>query len=96
MQNRNKYQRRKNRLQIAAAIILSILFILAFSSFAPREEEPTKQMTTYTVQKGDTLYSIAEDLGIKNWRKFAYETCELNGIEQGGLIHPGQEIIVMH
>ena len=31
---------------------------------------------------------------IKEERKWAFEVCELNGIEQGGLIYPGQIIAI--
>ena len=72
----------------AVVAVLITIAILFFTSFHNKEE------TTYTVKKGDTLYSIAAEHGVKNWRKWAYETCEINGIEQGGLIYPGQIIVI--
>jgi LysM repeat protein len=74
---------------VATFITIAVLFC---TSFYIKEE--TVVHTQYKVQKGDTLYSIAEDYGIKNWRKWAYETCKINGLEQGGLIYPGQIITI--
>ena len=76
---------------LVLAVGLTILLIMLFTSGS----EP-KTEYTYTVQKGDTLYSIAEDLQIENWRRFAHETCENNGLEQGGLIFTGQEIVICY
>ena len=82
-----------SKIKGCAVVSLLITIAIAFcTSFHYKEETPLK--TTYTVQNGDTLYSIAEEYGIKNWRKWAYETCEVNGIEQGGLIYPGQIIVI--
>jgi LysM repeat protein len=76
---------------LLAVVLMTVTLILLFTSFAK-----PKQTTIYTVQKGDNLYTIAEAFGIENWRKFAYETCEINGLEQGGLIFPGQDIVILH
>ena len=82
-------QKIKNCLIVSLLITLAILFCTSFHS---KEETPVRKQ--YTVRQGDTLYSIAEEHGIKNCRKWAYETCETNGIEQGGLIYPGQIITI--
>ena len=73
----------------AAIITLAIVFCTSFHS---KEETPVQMQ--YTVRQGDTLYSIAEERGIKNFDQWRYETCKLNGIEQGGLIYPGQIITI--
>ena len=81
--------------KIKGCAVVSLLITIAIvfcTSFHSKEETPV--LTQYTVRQGDTLYSIAAEHGIKNWRKWAYETCELNGIEQGGLIYPGQIITI--
>lgn len=76
-----------------AVVALLITVVIVFcTSFYNKKETPVR--TQYTVRQGDTLYSIAEDCGIKNWRKWVYETCEVNGIELGGVIHPGQIIVI--
>ena len=76
------------------AAVLTILFIMLFASGSHQSE--TKKEYTYTVQTGDTLYSIAQDLEIENWEKFRYETCKNNGLEQGGLIFAGQELVIYY
>lgn len=82
-----------SKVKNCALVSLLITIAIAFcTSFHSKEETPMR--TQYTVRQGDTLYSIAEDYGIKNWRKWVYETCEVNGIELGGVIHPGQIITI--
>ena len=82
-----------SKVKNCALVSLLITIAIAFcTSFHSKEETPV--LTQYTVLQGDTLYSIATEHGIKNWRKWAYEICELNGIEQGGLIYPGQIITI--
>jgi LysM repeat protein len=80
----------KNKIAILALLITTAL--LFCTSFYIKEE--TSVYTQYKVQKGDTLYSIAEDYGVKNWRKWAYEVCENNDLKSGGLIYPGQIITI--
>ena len=74
---------------VAVLITAAIVFC---TSFHNKEETPIR--TKYIIQQGDTLYSIAKDYGVKDWRKWAYETCEVNGIELGGLLYPGQIITI--
>ena len=76
---------------LIAALLAATLFLILTTVIS--KPEP-KQTTIYTVQHGDTLYSIAEEMGVKNWRKWSFEVCEINGLEQGGLIYPGQDIVV--
>ena len=89
--------RRKRRiLKRCAALLFVALFIATLILiFTGCDSEPKKEYT-YTVQTGDTLYSIAQDLEIENWEKFRYETCKNNGLEQGGLIFTGQEIVICY
>ena len=81
-----------NKIKICAVAVFLAIVVLFCTSFYIKEE--TVVHTQYTVQEGDTLYSIAEEYGIKNWRKWSYEVCKNNGIEQGGLIYPGQIITI--
>lgn len=81
--------------KVKSCAIVSLLITIAIvfcTSFHNKEETPVRMQ--YTVRQGDTLYSIAAEHGIKNWRKWVYETCEVNGIEHGGEIYPGQIIII--
>ena len=80
-----------SKIKVCAVATFLTVTVLFCTSFVIKEEE-TPIRIQYTVKNGDTLYSIAEEYGIKNWRKWRYETCKSNGIEQGGLIYPGQTI----
>jgi hypothetical protein len=80
-------------MKILFASLFITIAIVFCTSFYIKEETPV-QTQEYTVQPGDTLYSIAEEYGIKNWRKWSYEVCKNNGLKQGGMIHPGQIITI--
>lgn len=88
-------KRKESLIQVLMVLIFTVLIIVLFTSLAPKEGQAS-EMCIYTVCPGDTLYSIAQEYNIKDWRKWAYETCQRNGIEQGGLIYPDQEIIIFH
>lgn len=80
-------------MKILLASLFITIAIVFCTSFYIKEETPA-QTQEYTVQPGDTLYSIAEEYGIKNWRKWSYEVCKNNSLKQGGMIHPGQIITI--
>lgn len=48
----------------------------------------------YVVRPGDTLYEIAAEVNAENPEKFSYEVCKKNGIPHGGLIFPGDVILI--
>ncbi len=75
-------------------ILFSTVLAVVVLILAGADSGKEKQYMSYTVVNGDTLYSIATKLEVDNWRKWVYETCENNGIEQGGMIYPGQEILI--
>ncbi len=81
-----------SKIKICAVAVVLTIGVLFCTNFNKEEETPAR--TQYTVQQGDTLYSIAVEHDIKNWRKWAYETCEVNGIKLGGLLYPGQIITI--
>ena len=81
----------KRRIVLAAgACLLAIVALLLIGLVT---HEPERVQSTYTVRPGDKLYTIAADMGIRNWRKWAYEVCALNGIEDY-MIYPGDCIII--
>lgn len=77
-------------------ILLASLLITIAVSFCTTiytKEEKTTQ-TQYTIKKGDTLYGIAKDHGVKNWQKWVYETRKANNITDCGALQPGQVIVI--
>ena len=81
-------------MKILLTSFLITLAVVFCTSLYFKEETPVQIQTQYTVKNGDTLYSIAEEYGIKDWRKWAYEVCKNNDLKQGGLIYPGQTIMI--
>lgn len=78
-------------------VIVVIFIALLMSSFCPQEEHVQK--IEYCVKDGDTLHSICADhiSNKHNLLETVYNTIHENGIENGGLIMPGQKItIVIH
>ena len=50
---------------------------------------PDQDADTYTVQAGDTLWGIAADHGLS-----LAKLLDLNGIDEGAIIYPGEELVV--
>lgn len=55
----------------------------------PAGPAATRDTSTHTVQRGETLFSIARSYGLS-----VEELCLLNGIEKTDIIRPGQTLIV--
>lgn len=72
---------------IAAGVAGSPALIVATAEAAPTIDPAT--LTTYVVQEGETLFTIALQLGVD------FELLlQINGIEDAASVQPGQEILV--
>ena len=74
------------------AIVLLVFVVFMLIGAAQNVKEVCWE--TYVVRPGDTLYDIAAEVGAENPEKFSYEVCKKNGIPQGGLIFPGDVILI--
>ena len=81
----------KKDIKILIALCLLVFVLVGLLKLAAKPQQ--KEWTTYTVRPGDKLWDIAQELEVQNWNKWHYETCQVNGIRQGGMIHPGDIII---
>lgn len=79
-------------MKVLLASLLITIAVVFCTSFYIKEETPVQ--IQYTVKSGDTLYRIASEYGIKNWRKWAFEVYQNNGIKQGEPIYPGQILTI--
>ena len=79
----------KKYILLALVMILAVVIVVSGKT----EDKPTVHME-YTVQYGDTLYSIASEYGISNWQEWCYNTCEQNDLKFGGEIFAGQLITI--
>jgi LysM repeat protein len=78
---------------LAAIGMLSLFYMFTDAAMAQTDTIHTPRRATYTVEQGDTLYTIAQKFDPKdNPNAVAYEIEKENGI--GSSIHPGQTIIV--
>ena len=79
-------------MKILLTSLLITIVVVFGTSFVIKEETPLQ--IQYTIKPGDTLYGIAEEHGVKNWRKWVYETRQENNITDCGTLQPGQIITI--
>jgi LysM repeat protein len=78
---------------LAAIGMLALFYMFTNSAMAQTDTIHTARRATYTVEQGDTLYTIAQKFDPHdNPNVVAYEIQQENGIH--GDLHPGQVIVV--
>ena len=85
-----------SKVQKALATVLAVilaLFIL-FMLIGAGQNAKDVCCKPYLVCSVYTLYDIAEECGTKNPANWSYDVCKKNGIPDGGLIFPGDVILV--
>ena len=70
----------------SSIVLLALMLILPFGSSVV-SAAPSQDTVMYTVQRGDTLYSIARRHGVSVW-----DIVSANGITNPNLIYPGQQL----
>lgn len=81
---------------VTIAIILILILIIAFT-VAASQDKPEMIEATYTVKKGDTLWSIAERYcpNTMDKREYIWIVQKINNLSQNTYLIPNAEIKIL-
>jgi cell division protein YceG involved in septum cleavage len=86
-------------LAIISSVIILCCSIRAFASSRKSAKDLHKYYTSISVEKGDSLWSIAGDYtkdGVMSREDFIDEVCELNNISDQDSLRSGEHLVVMY
>jgi hypothetical protein len=91
-------------LALIVLVVMTTLVLLggsirAFASSQSKAAPLHKYYTSIRVEKGDSLWSIADDYiidGVQSREDFIDEVCTLNHISQQDMLHSGDHLVVMY
>lgn len=88
-----RYMRNRIILGVAVAAILGAVYV----AFADSSPAPVKKAVPYTVEEGDTIYTIAGRVATKydNVNELSSQICHDNGITDPGMLQPGTRLIIL-
>jgi cell division protein YceG involved in septum cleavage len=100
---RSRAAQKRILILIALAVISSVIVlccsIRAFASSRSASASLHKYYTSISVEKGDSLWSIAGDYtmdGVMSREEFIDEVCELNNISDKDSLRSGEHLVVMY
>lgn len=85
---------RKVKKAVALILVILVCVFILLMLLGAVMQATDKRWEPYVVQPRDTLYDIAADVGVLNPAEFSYEVCKMNDIPYGGLIFPGEVILI--
>jgi cell division protein YceG involved in septum cleavage len=94
----------KHMLALAVLVIIAVMILLGsrISTFASSHTVRTplyKYYTSIQVEKGDSLWSIADDYiidGVQSRDDFIDEVCQLNHISRQDILQSGEHLVIMY
>lgn len=96
-------QMEKRLIAIISIIVISVLILIGSSinAFANSRSEEAfyKYYTSIRIEKGDTLWNIADDYiidGMVSREDFISEVCQLNRISENDILHSGDYIVIAY
>lgn len=81
----------KNKFKFIRSIAILIFLLIAFFNISVAKSNEEAEIISYTVSKGETLWSIAEEYKTKNEdpRQYIYDIKKLNNMDNSN-IYEGQ------